>query len=215
MVVTFKLCSEQLSSQDHYDYGMRAVKSVIDAAGNLKRAEPDANEDSLLLRALRDVNVPKFLGHDLPLFENIISDLFPGIERPNVDYGNLNERILEQCEKYSLISINYFIEKIYQLYDTIKVRHGLMLVGPAGGGKSSNVKVLRDSITLLAPDMENDTEEEINNNNYRKTTTKFLNPKSITMGQLYGEYDEYTHEWTDGIVPEIIRLCTRDKSDNK
>lgn len=50
-----------------------------------------------MLRALRDVNVPKFLKDDLPLFENIISDLFPTTERPIIDYGNLLKEIKEQC----------------------------------------------------------------------------------------------------------------------
>lgn len=72
MVQLYKLSSEQLSQQDHYDFGMRAVKSVLVMAGTLKRANVGMAEDAVLIRAMRDANVPKFLKDDLPLFAAII-----------------------------------------------------------------------------------------------------------------------------------------------
>jgi dynein heavy chain len=72
MVKLYKLSSEQLSQQDHYDFGMRAVKSVLVMAGGLKRAQPDDPEDAVLIRAMKDANVPKFLKDDLPLFAAIV-----------------------------------------------------------------------------------------------------------------------------------------------
>jgi dynein heavy chain len=51
-------------------------------AGSLKRENPSLSEDVLLIRAMRDSNIPKFLAQDLPLFQALIQDLFPGINIP-------------------------------------------------------------------------------------------------------------------------------------
>ena len=102
MTQLYKLSSEQLSKQDHYDFGMRAVKSVLVMAGQLKRANPEIREDITLIRALRDSNLPKFLYDDVPLFMAIIQDLFPGVEIPSVDYGRLQQAIEHELRKQSL-----------------------------------------------------------------------------------------------------------------
>ena len=72
MTVLYKLSREQLSKQFHYDFGLRALKSVLVMAGNLKRGSPEISEDTVLMRALRDMNLPKFVYEDVPLFMGLI-----------------------------------------------------------------------------------------------------------------------------------------------
>ena len=77
MTVLYKLSREQLSKQHHYDFGLRALKSVLVMAGSLKRSAPEMSEQLVLMRALRDMNLPKFIFDDVPLFLGLINDLFP------------------------------------------------------------------------------------------------------------------------------------------
>eukprot|EP01022_Parablepharisma_sp_SALTPOND_P016111 TRINITY_DN2328_c0_g1_i1.p1 TRINITY_DN2328_c0_g1~~TRINITY_DN2328_c0_g1_i1.p1 ORF type:complete len:2092 (+),score=299.17 TRINITY_DN2328_c0_g1_i1:7740-14015(+) len=208
MVKLYKLASEQLSQQDHYDFGMRAVKSVLVMAGSLKRAEPGLSEDAVLLRAMRDSNIPKFVKDDLPLFHALIKDLFPTLEVEPVAYGALQKQIEQSLATMGLQNVPAFVLKVIQLYEIFTIRFGVMIVGPTGGGKTTCFEVLRDSIMELH---KQDPDDE----RFYNVNLDILNPKAIDLGELYGEVNNSTQEWRDGLASKLIRRAAEDTGDDR
>ncbi|KAJ3349859.1 Dynein heavy chain 10, axonemal [Entophlyctis luteolus] len=201
MVVLYKLAKGQLSKQHHYDFGLRALKSVLVMAGSLKRGSPDLNEDVVLMRALRDMNLPKFVFDDVPLFLGLINDLFPGLDCPRVRYPSFNDAVEDVLREGHYIMLPEQVDKVVQLYETMLTRHTSMVVGPAGGGKTVVIDTLAKSQTKLGI----------------PTKLYLLNPKAVTVAELYGTMDPVTRDWTDGLLSNIFRETNKptDKKERK
>ncbi|KAF8569239.1 hypothetical protein P879_02503 [Paragonimus westermani] len=189
MTTLYKLAREQLSKQNHYDFGLRALKSVLVMAGDLRRNAADLSEETVLMRALRDMNLPKFIFEDAPLFLAMIQDLFPGLECPRVRYADFNDAVELSLAKRGYTPNDVQVDKVIQLYETMKTRHTTMVVGPTGGGKSVVIEALCSAQTHLG------------------LTTKVhtLNPKDRSVVELYGVLDPNTRDWTDGLLSNIFR----------
>ncbi|XP_076854099.1 dynein axonemal heavy chain 10 [Brachyhypopomus gauderio] len=193
MTVLYKLAREQLSKQSHYDFGLRALKSVLVMAGELKRGSPDLKEDVVLMRALRDMNLPKFVYEDVPLFLGLISDLFPGLDCPRVRYPSFNDAVETILKENKHILLPNQVDKVVQMYETMMTRHTTMVVGPTGGGKSVVINTLCQAQTRLG----------------LLTKMYVLNPKAMSVIELYGILDPVTRDWTDGILSNIFRDINR------
>ena len=83
-----------------------------------------------------------------------------------------------------------------------------MLVGFTGSGKTACYETLADVMTKLR-------KEDNDNKQFQIVNTTVLNPKAISMGELYGEVDLITQEWTDGLASRYMRADSEKTNDEK
>jgi dynein heavy chain len=207
MTTLYAMMMQQMSKQDHYDFGLRNIKSVLGCAGNIKRSDPELPEPNMVMKAINDMNLPKWVAQDVPLYTALLGDVFPGLELPNPSYGALETAIKKSLTDKGLQLHENCMKKVIQTYETKITRHGNMLVGFTNGGKSVAWKTLQEAKTALCKD---------GIEGFEKVHVNVINPKSITMDQLYGAFDLATMEWTDGILSSIMRVfCQDEKPDEK
>jgi dynein heavy chain len=191
----YSLLGALLSKQLHYDWGLRAVKSVLVVAGSFKRAEPDVTEEALLMRALRDFNIPKIVLEDEVIFFGLLGDLFPFCENkprtvpPRKKDEELEHYVQEACIKIKNTPDEVFMLKVVQYSELLAIRHCVFLMGPAAAGKTQCWKTLQAARGLSG----------------QKTMAYDVNPKSVTTKELYGYISMATREWKDGLLSSVMR----------
>jgi dynein heavy chain len=198
-VTLYKLCRDLLSKQDHYDWGLRAIKSVLVVAGSFKRGEPDLPEGDLLFRALRDFNYPKIAQVDLDIFDGLLGDLFPGLSPPRKVDVKFEEFIKEVSLADNLKDDENFTLKVVQLGELLEIRHCVFIMGNPGAGKTTTWKILAKANTKAG----------------NKTTTQDMDPKTVSTRDLYGYTNMTTKEWKNGLLSHYMQYFSEETVDGK
>uniref|UniRef100_A0A9J7YQK8 Cytoplasmic dynein 2 heavy chain 1 n=1 Tax=Cyprinus carpio carpio TaxID=630221 RepID=A0A9J7YQK8_CYPCA len=198
LVAIFNLARELLTPQQHYDWGLRALKTVLRGCGSLLQLQRQNNnplkESGLVVQALRLNTMSKLTFADSSRFDALVRDVFPGVDFKDVEYEMLKSALLAVYEEARLEIIPSQMKKALELYEQLRQRMGVVVVGPSGAGKSTLWRMLRAALGRMG----------------RVVKQYTMNPKAMPRQQLLGHIDMDTREWSDGVLTSSARQVVRE-----
>jgi dynein heavy chain 2 len=209
LVSLFSLSKQLLSPQQHYDWGLRALKTVLGIAGKLLRdaraeaaaaagpAVDAATESQIVIRAVRVTTLPKLTFADGRKFAELLNDVYPGVKVSDVSDAELEAAIREVLADKNYEDVPSQVEKVLQLHIACSQRIGIIIVGPSGSGKSTLWQILEGAYKKMG----------------RAVKRYVMNPKAIHRQQLLGHMDMDTREWFDGVLTQSARQVVKETMD--
>lgn len=201
IVTAFTISKQLLTPQQHYDWGLRALKTILVVAGQLLQLEfekgekiSEQKESELLIKAIRVNTMSKLTFGDAKKFESLMANIFMGIKVDDVKYEELTKSIKETLGEMNLAYVDRQVNKIKQFYEAVRQRMGVVLVGPSGCSKTTIWRVLKNSLKKLGQDVK----------------VHILNPKSVSRTELLGNMNNETREFVDGILTGLARKVVKE-----
>jgi dynein heavy chain 2 len=203
VVAIFSLCKQFLTPQQHYDWGLRPMKAVLNLAGQLiqkerKDGNSNINETSIVVNALCASTISKLTFADGQKFTLLLRDLFPNTDIQQLEYAQLKQVVQEAYKELDLMYMENQCEKVFQMYESCRQRMGVVLVGPSGSGKTTIWRVLERALSKLG----------------KRLVIHRSNPKAVERKVLLGHMDMDTREWSDGVITFASRQAVKEPLEN-
>ncbi|XP_058798637.1 cytoplasmic dynein 2 heavy chain 1 [Phymastichus coffea] len=188
LVETFDTAEKLLSKQPHYDWGLRALRSVLNAIPLSSGSDNESIEVARMLSGIYVSTMPKLVEEDAAKFLTLLNDIFP-----NTDVSVLAKRkdklqsvLANICEVQELH--DSLIRNCTQLNDQLHGRSGVAIVGPPGCGKTLIIKILAEALLKIG----------------EAVKLYQVYPGAISKSKLLGSVDSQTRELKEGLMSNII-----------
>jgi len=193
LVEVFRLSERLLTPQKHYDWGLRALKTVLKGCGaalkdykvkNDNSSVSEKEENDLVVSTLRLNTLPKLTHSDCFRFDNLIKDVFPNAVFNELGHQALSEQVKDACQELGFAVNENQVRKCLELYEQLQQRMGVVIVGPPSCGKSTVLTLLKHALVKSG----------------QKIKTHIINPKAMPRTHLLGHINLDTRQWTDGVL---------------
>jgi len=211
LVNLFDYTEKQMSKQTHYDFSMRSIKVVVSYAGVLRNNEPELDESEILVKSIKYTTFSGLVSDDIPLVTRIIDDFFPEVSKKE-EINDFNKEFIDSLSKVSRINDTNLTPglstKVQQLNESLKVRTGVMVIGKPGVGKTTCINLLLETLNDINYKKAEKTDCSGQETNI---SLHLIFPKSLSLGQLYGEELKETKEWRYGVISKTVRRVLKGK----